>query len=72
MRKCLPIVITGFEYIITIADDLIHIGCESGTLSEWRAWDGENPPRLWAARESLFAIAEAHQAHAQQGPLKDD
>ena len=55
-----PLVITGYEYTVTICDEHIIIGCECHTLAEWRGWDGAGPPRLWAAREQLFAMAEAH------------
>jgi hypothetical protein len=59
------LVIHGYEYTVTICDDLVSVGCKIASLEKWKeGWAPESAPRLERDRDLLIALAEAHQAGA--------
>lgn len=57
-----PVVVTGFEYTVTICDaPHVCVGCQTATLEEWAAgYTPEKAPLLEAARDVIVALARFH------------
>ena len=63
-----PIVLTGFEYTVTITDMHVQIGCECWPIRDFATAEppvGEEVPHLLAAQSHINALALAHAEHAQ-------
>lgn len=57
-----PLYISGYEYSVTVCDDVISVGCQKASLEKWSSgWAPEKAPLLERSRELLLALAEMHQ-----------
>lgn len=57
-----PLCISGYEYSVTVCDDLISVGCQTAPLEKWASgWAPEKALLLERSRELLLSLAELHQ-----------
>ena len=65
-----PICLTGGEYLVTITDRHVQVGCHCHTTEEWRTLTPQAAPFLESIREHVLEIAALHQARVKEEGAK--